>query len=200
MAPDETRDGEVPDAGSATVLLRRVGEGDASARASLFDLVYGELHRLARGHMRHQAPAHTLQPTALVHEAWMRLVDPDAAWKDREHFLSVASRAMRSVLVDHARRRGAKKRGGELARIPLDQALDLYQERAQDLVGLDAALEKLFSEDAELGRVVELRFFGGLAMPEVAKVIGASLSTAERQWRLARAWLRAELDADSPQA
>lgn len=180
--------------GEITRLLNRMGEGDTGAEGRLFDLVCRELRAEAHRQMRRQPEGHTLQTTALVHEAWLRLVRLTGSdWADRRHFLAVASRAMRSVLVDHAKARHRKKRDPGGRKLPLDVVTVAYEERSGDLLSLDAALTRLGEVDPDAVRVVELRFFGGLAMPEVARVIGCSQRTAERQWTFARAWLRKEL-------
>jgi RNA polymerase sigma factor (TIGR02999 family) len=192
------------DPGEATALIRLAADGEQGAEARLLAVLYDELHRIARAHMRGLAQGHTLQPTALVHEAWLRLDQAGAAsFDDREHFLSYASRAMRSVLVDHARRRSAVRRGGDMGvREPLDaaldQAVDDYERRGLDLLALHEALERLATQAADLARLVDLRFFAGLGMSEVAALTGVSQSTAERSWRLARMWLRDALGDDSP--
>jgi RNA polymerase sigma factor (TIGR02999 family) len=143
--------------------------------------------------MRKEGPkGHTLQPTALVHEAWMRLVGGRAGFDGREHFLAVAARAMRSVLVDHARRRRSQKRGGEGQRLPLDNVLPVYEERA-DLVALDEALNRLSVVDERRAQVVELRFFGGLTIEETAQTLKSSTATVQRNWQMARLWLLNEL-------
>lgn len=181
--------------GDVTRLLRRAGEGDEAAAGELYDRLYAELHRIARAHMGSRDAAQTLQPTALVHEAWLRLDQAPAAdgYRDREHFLSFASRVMRSVLVDQARRRTAEKRGGGRERLPLDVAIDLHEERGVDLLALDDALERLGTEEPRQTRIVELRFFGGLTLPEVASALDVSLATVNRDWSLARIWLREAL-------
>ncbi|MDP6368681.1 MAG: sigma-70 family RNA polymerase sigma factor [Planctomycetota bacterium] len=175
----------------ASSLKRRLSDGDRDAAAELLPLVYDELKRLAGRYMQGEASSHTLQTTALVHEAYLRLVDaPDAGWENRGHFIGVAATAMRHVLVDHARAKKAGKRGGGRPKISLEEALVLYEERAIDLIALDEALEKLGQLDAQLARIVDLRFFGGLSNAEVASVTGASLRSVERGWPTARAWLR----------
>lgn len=179
-----------------TSLLRRFGDGDRSVQDELSRLVYAELHRLAERQLAGQPPGHTLQPTALVHEAWLRLVDQaGASFERKRDFFAFAGRAMRSVLVDHARRRGARKRGGERGRVPLEAVDQLARDRPAeaDLLAVDEALTRLQGVDPELVRIVELRFFGGLSCAEVAEVTGAGLRTVERRWRLARAWLHTEL-------
>lgn len=179
--------------GDATILLRRLQEGDGRAADELLPIVYAELHRLAQRAMAGRG-GQTLQTTALMNEAWIRLVDGDGAeWESRNHFLAVAARAMRSVLVDRARRRGALKRGGARVELELDAAIDELEERAPDLVALDDALEKLAEVDETLVKIVEMRFFGGLSQPAIAEVLGISLRSVERGWSTARAWLHARL-------
>ena len=175
-----------------TLLLRRIESGDREAGAELLELVYGELRDLAAGYMAGERAAHTLQPTALVHEAWVRLMGAEGAWKDRAHFVGFAALAMRRVLVDHARRRRAEKRGGG-RREPLDTVVAVFEERGADLVALGEALERLEALDPELARIVERRFFAGATNAEVAADLGVSERTVERGWSTARAWLRAEL-------
>jgi RNA polymerase sigma factor (TIGR02999 family) len=176
-----------------TLLLRRIESGDREAGAELLELVYGELRGLAAGYMAGERAAHTLQPTALVHEAWVRLMGTEAGvWKDRAHFIGFAALAMRRVLVDHARRRRAEKRGGG-RREPLDAVVAVFEERGADLVALGEALERLEALDPELARIVERRFFAGATNAEVAADLGGSERTVERGWSTARAWLRAEL-------
>jgi len=182
--------------GAVTAVLQRVAEGDAGAAAELFPLLRAELHQLASAAMDQQAPGHTLQATALVHEAWLRLTKSNGVpLRNRRHFIGVAAKAMRSVLVDHARRAGTVKRGGG-ARVALTQELvDAYTERACDLVELDDALERLAQREPRLARVVELRFFAGLTLAQSAEVLELGTSTVERDWHLARIWLRRELGA-----
>jgi RNA polymerase sigma factor (TIGR02999 family) len=179
-----------------TQLLARLSHGDAAAAAELLPLMYGDLHQLARDAMRGQPPGHTLQPTALVHEAWLRLAGgaQGAEWSDRKHFVAVAARAMRAVLVDHARRKQAEKRGGGRERVPLDDVADLFEERVPDVLALDEALARLGAMDEELGRLVELRFFAGLSVEETARALDVSEPTVVRGWRVARAWLSRELE------
>ena len=198
MSSELPQDPETPtEVGLATQLLRKVSAGDSHAKDELYDVLYRELHRVAEAHMGKQHAAHTLQATALVNEAWLRIAKlSEWSARDRDHFLSIASRAMRSVLVDHARRRKTQKRGAELERIPLDAAVDRYEAQVGDLIGLDDALEHLEKEDATAARIVEMRFFGGLSMEEVAEALGVSLSTTERKWRLARMRLKAELEGE----
>jgi len=182
--------------GEFTMLLGAAQSGDATARAALLPLVYDELRRLAGAYMRGERDGHTLQPTALVHEAWMRLTGVDVGSAgDRSGFLRVAARAMRQVLVDHARTVRAGKRGGGARRLNIDEALLNFDERAGDLIELDEALERLAGIDERKGRVVELRFFGGLTVEETAEALAIPVRTVERDWTMARAWLKKELDS-----
>jgi RNA polymerase sigma factor (TIGR02999 family) len=157
-------------------------------------VVYDELRRLAASRLRRERDGHTLQPTALAHEAWLQLVDaPQVEWRGRAQFLAVAARAMRQILVDHARRRGARKRGGDLAQVTLFDDAATFGRSQLDLLALDEALEALGALDERTVRVVELRFFSGLEMKEIAGVLGCSQATVENDWYLARAWLRKRL-------
>ena len=178
-----------------TRVLRRLTDGDQEAASELLPMVYDELRRLAGAAMEGRG-AQTLQPTALVHEAYLKLIDQESPWEGRSHFLGVAAKAMRSILVDHARARSAAKRGGGRPRVPLDDALGWYEEQSIDLVALDDALAELGREDERLARVVELRFFGGLENAEIADVLGVSTPTVVRDWRLARAWLHRAMSED----
>jgi RNA polymerase sigma factor (TIGR02999 family) len=179
----------------ATRLLKRMGSGDASAADELLPLVYEELHRLAATMMREQRSDHTLQPTALLHEAYLKLFDKEAqsSFESREHFLAVAAKAMRNVLVDHARRRAAEKRGGARERVTVSAVEGVLDDNAPDLLVLDEALTRLSAIDEPLARIVELRFFGGLSVEESARVLGVSEPTVVRGWRVARMWLEREL-------
>jgi RNA polymerase sigma factor (TIGR02999 family) len=173
-----------------TQLLQRWGAGDARALDDLFPVVYEELRRLARHYMRRERRGHTLETGALVNEAYVRLVGNDhIEWRNRGHFYAVAARTMRRILVDHARTRGYQKRGGNTPRASLDDALHVGAEPPFDLVALDEALTALAAVDPQKSELVELRFFGGLTNEEIAELQGISVSTVERQWRLARAWL-----------
>jgi RNA polymerase sigma factor (TIGR02999 family) len=177
-----------------TGLLQAAQEGDRAALDALLPVVYDELRRLAASRLRRERGGHTLQPTALAHEAWMQLVDaPRVQWRGRGQFLAVAARAMRQILVNHARRRGARKRGGDLERITLADRAAAFGQPQLDLVALDEALEALGAIDERKVRVVELRFFSGLEMKEIADVLGLSQTTVEDDWYLARAWLRQRL-------
>lgn len=182
----------------ATLLLRSLGEGDGSAADELFSIIYGELRRVADRVMQGERSDHTLQPTALVHEAYLKLIDRSGAgYNDRNHFLSVAARAMRQVLIDHARARATAKRGRGRARVMLDDVVTSYETAAIDLVALDDALRRLDEQDPELAQLVELRFFGGLTVKETASVMGVSFRRIERAWTLARSWLHRELTGRS---
>ena len=181
--------------GEVTRLLERASSGDAVARAALFDVLYHELRRLAEGAMRAERANHTLQPTALVHEAFLRLAGDHGRFESRAHFLGVAANAMRRVLVDHARGRNAHKRGRGATLVTVDDLDDLPQPEPEDvdLVVLDDALSRLAALDARQGQIVELRFFGGLSVEETAAVVGVSERTIKREWQMSRAWLRREI-------
>lgn len=162
--------------------------------ARLVPLVYEELRAIAAREMRRERGDHTLQPTALVHEAFLRLVDkPDLSWQSRVHFLNIAAQAMRRILVEHARRRRAGKRGGGAERITLDEEFVAQGEAGPDLADLDDALQRLTALDARKGRVVELRFFAGLSVEETARLLDISEATVKREWRFAKAWIQREL-------
>ena len=174
-------------------LLVRWRAGDQGALAELVPIVYKELRDIARYHLLHERPGHTLQSAALVHEAYLRLLDQRPFdTENRGHFLSVASRLMRQILVDYARSHGAAKRGAD-RRVELDVSLVLPQVRSTDLVALDDALNDLTNLDEQQGRIVELRFFGGLATEEIAEVLGISASTVKRDWNVAKAWLTRQM-------
>ena len=176
-----------------TQLLQNLNSSDARQRDELVALVYDELREVARRQLRNERPGHTLQPTALVNEAYLRLFDADAnGWESRAHFFGVAARAMRQVLVDHARKRDAAKRGGELQRVTL--VTDIAEAASEtDILDLHIALEKLSQNDDVLARLVELRFFAGLTLDEAADVIGVSRRKAANDWAAARLWLQREL-------
>ena len=175
-------------------LLRNWGDGDQRARDALIPLVYGELRRLARRHLRGERPDHTLQSAALVNEAYLRLIQREQPqWENRAHFFGVAAQIMRHILVDHARNRRAAKRGGGAPRLSLNADIALPQEREIDVVALDDALNQLAALDSQQSRVVELRFFGGLSIEETAVVLGISPATVKREWASARAWLHREM-------
>jgi RNA polymerase sigma-70 factor, ECF subfamily len=177
-----------------TRLLVRLTDGDRAALDDLLPLVYGELRRLAASYLRRERADHTLQPTALVHESYLRLVDQtQVRWQNRAHFFGVAAQMMRRILVDHARERVAEKRGGGAERLSLDENIAVSGERARELVALDEALARLAEIDPEKSRVVELRFFGGLSVEETAEVLGVSAPTVKRHWRMAKAWLYGQM-------
>lgn len=176
-----------PRAETVTGLLQAWSAGDEEAGRRLVPLVYRDLRRRAAGLLRREAPGHTLQPTALVHEAYLRLVGQRGQWRNRSQFFGVAAHIMRRILVDHARRRRAAKR--DVVRVPLDESVVPASGREVDLLGLDEALCELTSMDARQGRVVELRYFGGLTLEEAAEILGVSVATVKRDWSLARAWL-----------
>ena len=180
-----------------TTLLVAWTRGEESALAELTPLVHGELRRLARAYLRRERDGHTLQTDALVNEAYVRLVDlRRIAWRDRTHFFALAARLMRRILVDYARSRKYQKRGGDVQKVPLDLAGDLAPERRGDLVALDDALAALGHVDARKAQVVELRYFGGLSVADVAELLAVSEQTVMRDWRLAKMWLLRELSGD----
>jgi RNA polymerase sigma factor (TIGR02999 family) len=176
-------------------LLQAAESGDPEAAAQLLPLVYDELRRLAAHRLAHEAPGHTLQPTALVHEAYLRLVgeSPDKHWHGRGHFFAAAAEAMRRILVENARSKHRLKRGGDRARLPLDKAALLAPEPREDLLALDEALTELAATDRAAADLVQLRYFGGLPIPDAAQVLGVSPRTAKRLWTFARAWLLEKL-------
>jgi RNA polymerase sigma factor (TIGR02999 family) len=177
-----------------TDLLRHLEAGDRSAVDRLFSAVYRELRNLAAQFFRREPDGNTLQPTALVHEAYLKLVDQTGVdWRGRTHFFAVAGQAMRRILVDHARRRHAAKRGGRRTRLLLDEDLVAGVSPNDDILALDEALSKLAKLDAGQAQLVELRFFGGLSVAEAAEALGMSKRAAEREWTMVRAWLRREL-------
>lgn len=181
---------------SPTELLRAWGGGEASAFDRLVPLIHGELRQLARRYMRRERADHTLQTTALVNEAYLRMIGAGQVdWQSRAHFFAIAARVMRRILVDSARRRGAPQRGGAVSHVPLDEALIPATARQPDLVELDDALQKLESVYPRKSRVVELRYFGGMKLEEAAAVLGVSRDTVKRDWRFAKMWLLRELDA-----
>jgi RNA polymerase sigma-70 factor (ECF subfamily) len=183
-----------PSAGDVTQLLADLENGLPHVASQLMPLVYDELHRVARNQMRRERGDHTLQATALVHEAYLRLVhQPERTWQNRAHFIGVAACVMRRILVDHARARQTAKRGSMAERVPLEEPLLLTDEQSDELVALDEALERLARFDARQGRVVELRFFGGLTVEETADALGISPKTVKRDWNVARAWLHREV-------
>jgi len=186
-----------PSPAAVTELLRAWSDGDDAALEQLMPLVEVELRRLARGYMARERPDHTLQTTALVNEAFVRLTDArQVRWQDRAHFLGISARLMRRVLVDYARRRGFSKRGGGAQRVTLHEALVTSADPGLDVVALDHALETLAHVDLRKSRIVELRFFGGLSVEETAEVLDVSPDTVKRDWRLAKLWLLRELEGE----
>ena len=177
-----------------TQLLLAWSEGDQASLEKLIPLVYAELHRLAKRYMGRERAGHTLQTTALVNEAWLRLVDAQQVrWQNRAHFFAVSAQMMRRILVDFARERNNLKRGGGARQVSLDEALVVSPERDTDVMALDEALERLAALSPRQSRVVELRYFGGLSEEEIAEVLKVSLRTVQSDWRLARTWLYREL-------
>jgi RNA polymerase sigma-70 factor (ECF subfamily) len=177
----------------------RVPGPDAPQVDELVPLVYAELRRLAANYLRREPAGHTLQPTALVHEAFLKLAAQKRVdWHGRTHVLAIGAQAMRRILVDHAKRKKRTKRGGKLQRIALDESATLSPERDEDLLAVDEALERLAAIDERQAAIVELRFFGGLSVEEVAEALGLSKRTIEHEWTMVRAWLRRELSEDGP--
>lgn len=179
----------------ATQLLQRIHEGDVEARDQLLGLLYDELRGLAGSLLARERKDHTLQPTELVHEVWLRTLaeQKDLQFNGRSHFLAAVAQAMRHVLVDHARARASLKRGEGRASVALDAVLHGFEEQSLDVVELSDALEWLQARDPDLARLIELRYFAGLSIPETAAVLGTSASTVERSWRIGRMWLRKTL-------
>jgi RNA polymerase sigma-70 factor (ECF subfamily) len=185
---------EPPDAPDVTAWLQRLRAGDASAREHALGALYGDLRRIAQDKMDGQRANHTLQATALVHEAWIRLAEGNGGtFRDREHFLAVAATAMRHVLVDHARRTNAKKRDPGAAPEPLDSVLLEFESRAIDVLAVHDALEAFAALDPRAANIVEMRFFGGMTMDEIAAHLEVPKRSVERDWEVARAWLRRKL-------
>ena len=183
----------------ATMLLQRAHDGDSTAARELLPLVYEQLRAIAGSYFQSQPSDHTLQPTALVHEAYLKLINvPDGEWNSRVHFCAVAATAMRQILQDRARRRGADKRGGDMQRAPLENIQEPSSNGAIDIVALDAALEELGHIAPRQARIVELRYFGGLTIAETSQVLDISHGTVETDWRFARAWLKRELSDSTP--
>jgi RNA polymerase sigma factor (TIGR02999 family) len=181
-----------------TQLLKDWSNGDEAARDQLMPLVYEELRRMAHRYMRKERPGHTLQTSALVHEAFVRLVDQkEVHWQNRAHFFGIAAQMMRRILVDHARGRHYDKRGADASHVSLEEGATVSAERAAEVVALDDALTSFATVDPRKSRVVELRFFGGLSIEETAAVLAVSPGTVMRDWTLAKAWLRREMNPDS---
>jgi RNA polymerase sigma factor (TIGR02999 family) len=183
--------------GDVTKILQAIADGDKRSTDQLFPLVYEELRRIASTQFANEKVGQTLQPTALVHEAYLRLVGPigseNGSWDSRGHFFTAAAEAMRRILIDNARRKHRLKRGGEAARVPLSEVDQAVTSPQEELLALDEALQKLESVDAKQACLVKLRFFAGLTAEQAAATLGISISTAERKWAYARAWLRREM-------
>ena len=185
---------KLPEPDPITLLLKNLAGGDKGALDRLVPIVYPELRRLAGGYLRNERPGHTLQPTALVHEAYARLVKQDQPdYLSRNHFMAVAAQIMRQILVDHARSRNAGKRGGRAAKVPFDQAFSVATERPSMMIAIDDALSELAHKDALKCRLIEMRFFGGMTAEESAEVLELPVTAVRRHLRLAQAWLQREL-------
>jgi RNA polymerase sigma factor (TIGR02999 family) len=183
-----------PEREDVTVLLAELSKGNQAAASKLIPLVYAELRRLASGYMRRERSDHTLQATALVHEAYLKLVEQRSVdWQSRAHFFGIAAQLMRRILVDHARGHLRDKRGGGQRLVPIDEALVFAPEQSLELVKLDQALERLTKLDPRQGKIVELRFFGGLTVEQTADLLGISPKTVKRDWSMAKAWLHGDL-------
>jgi len=183
-----------PSRGEVTLMLQQLSEGNREVLDRLVPVLYEELRRLAAYYLRQERGNHTLQATALVHEAYLRLVDQRRVqWKNRSHFIGVAAQVMRRILLDYARKHDAAKRGGAVAHISLDKAVVLSEDNAAELIALDELLARLTSLDSQQGRIVELRFFGGLSVDETAELMEISPATVKRDWSMAKAWLAREL-------
>lgn len=188
-----------PDPKTITQLLKRINNQDAGASSELYDILYQELKKLASGLLNRERINHTLQATALVHEAYLKLSPKvEIQWQDRKHFLRAASGAMRAILVDHARRFNAMKRGGPKARrLTLDHVVQEHKNLSLDIIEIDESINKLGQIKTQYAEIVELHFFGGLTFEEISGVLETSLSTVERSWRIAKAWLRIELEGEA---
>jgi RNA polymerase sigma factor (TIGR02999 family) len=190
------------DPGDITRLLSEVKAGNREAESKLMQFVYAELHRIAGNYMRRERPDHTLQPTALVHEAYLRMLGRQQTdWQNRAHFLALAANTMRRILVDYARTRDAAKRGGLQTRVPWDESVaEECDAQSAELIDLEAALQQLARVDERLSKIVELRYFGGLSVEETAEVLAVSPKTVKRDWSIAKAWLRNELGKGADRA
>ena len=187
-----------PDPGEVTQLLKAMHGGDSAAAGQLLPLVYNELHRLAQAYMRRERPDHTLQATALINEACLRLIGEDIDWNSRAHFVGLASHVMRQVLVDYARAHAAQRRAGGLQRVEMEDHLAIAPERLDEVVWLDDALRRLAAENARQAQVVEMRYFGGLSVEEIAGILDVSPRSVKRDWSLARIWLYRTLRPGEP--
>lgn len=180
-------------------VLTRASAGDEAAAAIFMQSLYDDFRRVAAAQLRREPPGHTLQPTALVHEAFLRLIDQRrVSWQGRSHFIAVGAEAMRRILVDHARAANRVKRGGERRRVEMDDRLTVSPRDNQDVIAVDEALNDLAKLDPRQAKIVELRFFGGMTNDEVAHVLGVSRATIDRQWRVVKAWLREQLQDEDP--
>jgi RNA polymerase sigma-70 factor, ECF subfamily len=186
--------------GEITQLLKAMRAGDATAADRLLPLVYSELHRLAQAYMRRERPDHTLQATALINEAYLRLVGEDIDWNSRAHFIGLAAHVMRQVLVDYARARAAQRRAGGIQRVPLQDDLAVSPDRLDEVVFLDEALARLAARSPRQARVVEMRYFGGLSVEEIAHILDLAPRSVKRDWSLARIWLFRQLHSGSSRA
>lgn len=184
-----------------TILLGQVAGGDKSAVDALLPLVYQELRKLAQHQLKRERSDHTLNATGLVHEAYLKLIDQkDAVWQNRAHFMAIAAQAMRRILIDYARRRLADKRGGNIAVVTYDEELHSREARAEEIIALDIALEQLHRRSERQAQIVEYQFFGGLTHEEISEVLGVSIPTVRRDWRIAKAWLTVALGATETDA
>jgi RNA polymerase sigma-70 factor (ECF subfamily) len=187
------------DSGEVTRLLRQLKVGREDAAAELAPLIYQELHRLAAACMRRERPEHTLQPTALVNEAYIRLVGQrDVRWQNRSHFYGIAARVMRRVLLDYARKRQSGKRGGQQKKVEFDENMCGSDQQLEAALAVDECLQRLERLDPQQGRVVELRFFAGLNVEDTAQILGISTATVKREWQFAKAWLQREMNGEAP--
>ena len=190
----------LPD-GQVTILLQAMNRGDKSAADQLLPLVYSELHRLAKGYMSRERRDHTLQPTALINQAYLRIAQQEnVEWQNHAHFIGFAANVMRRVLVDHARERNAAMRGGKQIRVDLDEGIAVSKERSAEILLLEEALTRLEQLNPRQAKVVEMRYFGGLSVEEVASVLGIAPRSVKRDWALARMWLFEEIQKNAPQS
>ena len=185
------------DGEQVTQLLQAMRTGDPVAAETLLPLIYKELHRLARGYMRRERPDHTLQPTALIHEAYLKLAHQDVDWQNRDHFFGVAANVMRRVLVDYARAHKAERRDGGLKRVDLDEGLAISPARMEQVLIIDEVLGRLEAEHPRQARVVEMRYFGGLSVEQIGEILGVAPRSVKRDWALARIYLLRELGPDA---
>jgi RNA polymerase sigma-70 factor, ECF subfamily len=188
------------DSGDVTQLLKAMGKGDSVAADRLLPLVYAELHRLAKSFMRRERPDHTLQATALINEAYLRLVHEDVDWNSRAHFIGVAAQVMRRVLVDYARAHTAEQRGGGLKRVEMQEELAISPEQLDEVAQLDEALQRLEKQNPRQARVVELRYFGGLSVEQIGSLLAIAPRSVKRDWSLARIWLFRELRPEATES